>query len=117
MRTEKKQIGAVAPLAHPQKSPAPKDASAHGRVLSRTKTSTSSSLTTRRRDAGFGLDPEQNTPDRDKLAANVTSAKVIGALAAKAAWTRASRKWCLTAAARVITARSRRWRMPRAKRD
>lgn len=27
----------------------------------------------------------KNTPDRDKLAANVTSAKVIGALAAKAA--------------------------------
>ena len=48
----------------------------------------------------------KSTPDRDKLAANVTSAKdhrqVRGG---SRAWTRASRRWCLTAAARVITAR------------
>ena len=30
-------------------------------------------------------------------------------------WTRASSRWCSTAAARVITARSKRWPMPRAK--
>ena len=57
------------------------------------------------------------TPDRDKLAANVASAKDHRhAAPRRRPWTRASNRSCSTVAARVITGpKSRRWRMQRAK--
>ena len=59
----------------------------------------------------------KSIPDRDKLAANVTSAKRSARWRRKRPRAKASNKSCLTAAARVITARSKPWPMRRAKPD
>ncbi len=59
----------------------------------------------------------QSAPERAKLAANVAGAKKIGALAAQAAKSKGITRSFSTAAAPVITAKSRRWLTPRAKAD
>src|SRR6266702_1927138 len=55
-------------------------------------------------------------PDRDKLAANAVSEKPSEQWLPRPPLARASKLWFLIVAARVITAKSKRWPMLRAKR-
>jgi large subunit ribosomal protein L6 len=115
MRTEKKlKLKQLRRWRIRKKSAAP-GTSAHERPLHQRKHPRPVHRRRRRQDPGRASTVSKG--EAKELSANVAGAKKSAQIAAEGARTRASRPSFSTVAARVITARSRRWRMPRAKPD
>ena len=118
MRTDKKiKTGEAAPLAHSQKITGTKE-----RPRMSVRFSNENIYVQFIDDAAGVTLASASTlgktaPDRAKLAANAAGAKRSAPWRRKRPRAKASPASCLIAAARVITAKSRRWRMPRAKAD